>query len=205
MGNSFDERAATWDENPRRIKMVEQVSELLFKKIDFKKTDRAIDYGCGTGLLGYKFVDHVKEVLFCDTSEKMLEQVQLKKAYYGYSNVQTLMADFTTSALPEGKVNLIFSMLVLHHVKEIEELTKNFAKLLEPEGYFCWIDLDQEDGSFHAYDETIPHLGFSREKIEEVLSPNFEIAYYTNELRIMKENEGTFREYPLFVVIGKNK
>jgi ubiquinone/menaquinone biosynthesis C-methylase UbiE len=205
MVNSFDERAATWDDNPRRIKLVEQVSELLLKKIDFKKTDLLIDYGCGTGLLGYKFANSVKEVLFCDTSEKMLEQVQLKKAYYGSTNVRTLQSDFTLQPLPDEKVNLIFSMLVLHHVKEIEALANNFASLLEPDGLFCWIDLDQEDGSFHVYDESIPHLGFSREKIEEVLAPNFEIVFYTNELRIMKENEGNFREYPLFVVIGKKQ
>lgn len=53
MGNSFDNRAATWDENPSRIELVENVSKLINSKINLQKTDEILDYGCGTGLLGY--------------------------------------------------------------------------------------------------------------------------------------------------------
>lgn len=163
-----------------------------------------MDYGCGTGLLGFKMVDKVDRMTFCDTSKPMLEQVEKKREYYGYKNVKTLCSDFTRNELPREKYDLILSMLVLHHVDEVQKIIASFSKLLNPGGLFCWIDLDEEDGSFHLHDESIPHHGFSKTNLENLIHTNhLEMVFYTNELRILKEIEGEFKEYPFFVMIAK--
>jgi tRNA (cmo5U34)-methyltransferase len=202
MEKTFDEHAATWDENPRRILMVNKVIEVLFKEIGFEKTDKILDYGCGTGLLGYGLIGKVGAVTFCDTSEGMLEQVKKKKEFYGYQNVSIVKADLLKDNIPET-FDLIFSMLVLHHVEDIKRLLLNFSAHLKKYGVFCWIDLDEEDGSFHG-DDSIPHFGFEKEPTIQLLKEaGFETTFYTNELIIQKEVDNELRDFPLFVLIAK--
>ena len=203
MGNSFDNRAATWDENPRRIKLVENVSNVILSKIDFQKTDEILDYGCGTGLLGYSLIDKVGSVIFCDSSTGMLEQVEKKRNYYDYKNVKLLNADFSQLEKIEQSYNFIFSMLVMHHVADLKLLLSKFNEALKDGGSFCWIDLDKEDGSFHN-DDTIPHLGFEKEATIKLLKEaGFETTFYTNELAIKKEINEELRSFPLFVLIAR--
>lgn len=203
MGNSFDNRAATWDENPRRIKLVENVSSIILSKIDFQKTDEILDYGCGTGLLGYSLIDKVGSVTFCDSSTGMLEQVEKKRNYYDYKNVKLLNADFSQLEKIEQSYNFIFSMLVMHHVADLKLLLSKFNEALKDGGSFCWIDLDKEDGSFHN-DDTIPHLGFEKEATIKLLKEaGFETTFHTNELAIKKEIKEELRSFPLFVLIAR--
>jgi len=202
MENSFDVRASTWDENPRRIKMVENVSAIIVREIPIGKNDRIIDYGFGTGLLGYKLIDHVEAVTFCDTSEGMLEQVRQKQAFSGYRNVTILNADLLHQTIAR-RFDLIFSMLVLHHVEKLGDLIVRFANQLNSGGVFCWIDLDKEDGSFHG-DNTIPHLGFAKDDAEGILKKaGFEPFFYTNELFIEKEVEGVIKQFPIFILAAR--
>jgi tRNA (cmo5U34)-methyltransferase len=202
MEKTFDEHAATWDENPRRILMVNRVIEVLFKEIGFKKTDKILDYGCGTGLLGYGLLEKVGAITFCDTSEGMLEQVKKKKEFYGYQNVSIVKADLLKDNIPET-FDLIFSMLVLHHVEDIKGILLNFSAHLKKNGVFCWIDLDKEDGSFHG-DDSIPHFGFGKEKSQEIIKNiGFESFFYSSELYVEKEVDGLMRKYPLFILAAR--
>jgi len=203
MGNSFDNRAATWDENPGRIELVENVSKLINSKINLQKTDEILDYGCGTGLLGYSLIDNVGSVTFCDSSTGMLEQVEKKRNYYGYQNVKILNTDFSQPEKIEQSYNFIFSMLVMHHVADLKLLLSKFSEALKDGGSFCWIDLDKEDGSFHN-DDSIPHLGFEKEATIKLLKESgFETTFYTNELVVKKEINAEMRSFPLFVLIAR--
>lgn len=204
MGNSFDNKAAGWDDNPRRIKLVEKVWKVLDRQIDFSGINTAMDYGCGTGLLGYKFIDKVSSLTFCDTSEGMLAQVEKKSAYYGTKNARLLKADLSTGQLPSDRFDFIVSMLVLHHVKHPGELSGRFHQLLNKDGLFCWIDLVEEDGSFHTESEDIHHHGFSRKQLNSFMEDNgFIIDFYSDELYIEKEKDEQTVRYPLFVLIGR--
>ena len=183
MENSFDTRAVNWDENPRRIELIDHATKLIFKEINIDKNQSVLDYGCGTGLLGYNLVEKAGNVTFCDSSSGMLEQVEKKRAFYGY--------------------NMIFSMLVLHHVKNIPALLEKFYNHLEEEGLFCWIDLDKEDGSFHNGDP-IPHQGFEKEYLyQSVKESGFEPFYYSTELSMTREVNGITRKYPIFILLSK--
>ena len=204
MGNSFDDKAATWDENPGRIALVEKVWEVIKKQIPLGTIQKVLDYGCGTGLLGYKTINNVDLVTFCDTSKGMLEQVERKKEYYNYNNVEILQSDFTSDKIPQKKYDLILSMLVLHHVENIPLLLEKFKEILTKGGLFCWIDLDQEDGSFHTDSTDIPHLGFSKSEIESYFdAAGFQSTFYSTELFLQRERENGLRNYPLFIVIAE--
>ncbi|MGF7138199.1 class I SAM-dependent DNA methyltransferase [Roseimarinus sediminis] len=204
MGNSFDSKAAGWDDNPKRIKLVDKVWEVLDRQIDFSGIKSAMDYGCGTGLLGFKFIDKVSSLTFCDTSEGMLAQVEKKSAYYGTKNARLLKADLSTAPLPADRFDLIASMLVLHHVEHPGELLARFHQMLNDDGLFCWIDLEEEDGSFHTDSEEIHHHGFSREQVSGYMKDNgFVVNFYSDELYVEKEKDGQTVHYPLYIAIGR--
>jgi predicted TPR repeat methyltransferase len=204
MENSFDIHAATWDENPGRIILVKKVADLLFKEIDLNHIHKILDYGCGTGLLGYQLLEKVGHVTFCDTSEGMLEQVKNKKEFFGHKNVSIVKADLLKNNIPET-YDSIFSMLVLHHVEDIKGLLVKFSEHLRKDGVFCWIDLDKEDGSFHG-DNSIPHFGFEKQSTIQLLKESgFETIFYSNELTIQKEIENELLDFSLFVLIAKKK
>lgn len=202
-GNSFDEKAVSWDDNPNRIKLVEQVWEHIKSSVDFSTINKVLDYGSGTGLLGYKAIKLAKEVSFCDNSAGMLEQVRKKSDFYGYQNVKIIHSDFMVDELPDQRYDLILSMLVLHHVENIDLLLSKFHKLLNPGGMFYWIDLDKEDGTFHSNNTGIAHFGFSKEQVKkDLLNNGFSIVSYSNTITIPKETVKGERNFPIFVAVG---
>ncbi|MDA3927841.1 MAG: class I SAM-dependent methyltransferase [Prolixibacteraceae bacterium] len=206
MGNSFDDKAASWDDKASRIDLVNNVWKIIAKESSFKPSYKVLDYGCGTGLLGYKMITDVKDVTFCDTSEGMLAQVLKKRDFFGYENVKTLLADLTKDETPVEEFNIIVSMLVLHHVKDLDKLLSTFHQLLGEEGLFCWVDIDEEDGSFHDDNTGIHHFGFSKQEVEKYLNEHgFDLKFYTNELFYEKEREDKKIKYPLFIAIGEKK
>ena len=204
MGNSFDEKAASWDDNPQRIELVEKVWSLLKNQLKLSAEKKMLDYGCGTGLLGYKAIEQVHSVTFCDTSGGMLDQVKKKRDYYNHQNVAILHSDFTTDKLPAQTYDLIVSMLVLHHVNEIKLLLNKFNKLLNLKGIFCWIDLDKEDGTFHSDNTGVKHFGFSKSEIEDFFEDaGFKTTYYSTEIFMKRERDNTLRNYPLFITVAE--
>ncbi|NLE65316.1 MAG: 2-amino-4-hydroxy-6-hydroxymethyldihydropteridine diphosphokinase, partial [Elusimicrobia bacterium] len=48
---NFDERAASWDEDPRWVRTAREIADALFREIPLSGQETAVDLGCGTGLL----------------------------------------------------------------------------------------------------------------------------------------------------------
>ena len=77
-------------------------------------------------------------------------------------NLKTLNFDLEHSDYSEGKFDLIFTQMVLHHVSDIDNIIRKFHDLLNPRGYLAIADLYPEDGSFHGQDFT-GYKGFDTE------------------------------------------
>ncbi|MBN2261333.1 MAG: class I SAM-dependent methyltransferase [Prolixibacteraceae bacterium] len=205
-GNSFDIKAATWDVNPDRLELTDKVWALIEKYVDLNEVQSVLDYGCGTGLLGYRFVDSAAEVTFCDTSEGMLAEVAKKRDIFGYQNVKLLKSDFVNEDVIAGRFNMVASMLVLHHIEKLDVLLKQIRKSLKPGGIFCWIDLDEEDGTFHSNNDGIAHFGFSQQKVERLISHSgFEMKHFDSSLKYRKETAKGERFFPIFVAVAQCK
>ena len=203
-GNSFDIKAATWDVNPDRLELTDKVWALLEKYVDLKEAQHVLDYGCGTGLLGYRFVNTASEVTFCDTSEGMLAEVGKKRDFFGYQNVKLLNSDFVIDPVDSAQFNTVVSMLVLHHIEKLDVLLKQIHKSLKPGGVFCWIDLDEEDGTFHSNNDGIAHFGFSQQKVEHLLKDSgFKINYFDSGLKYRKETAKGERFFPIFLAVAQ--
>ncbi|MDO9037280.1 MAG: methyltransferase domain-containing protein, partial [Lutibacter sp.] len=108
-------------------------------------------------------------------------------------------------AVNENDYDVIYTLMTLHHILDIDKVSKIFNAMLKTGGYLCIADLVQEDGSFHT---NVPgfdgHNGFDREKLSAVLSNHgFKVAFNEIPFEIEKEFDKKVRKYPLFLMICK--
>jgi len=75
---NFDERAATWDENPLRVTLAHDLTDAIIREIKPTREMDALDYGCGTGLVTIRLQPFVKSITGVDSSQGMLEGIKEK-------------------------------------------------------------------------------------------------------------------------------
>jgi ubiquinone/menaquinone biosynthesis C-methylase UbiE len=199
----FDDKAATWDDDPGHVERAKVIARRLKKALGNKKIETAMEYGSGTGQLSFEMRDAIPKITLMDESAKMTEVTIQKCKKSGVSNLYPLKYDLLIDPLPEERFDLIFSLLTLHHIEELEMIFEKFKELLNPGGFLAIIDLEKEDGSFHDY-EFHGHLGFDRKELEQIISAaglkplHYEVCYtIENEME-----DGELREYPLFLLLA---
>lgn len=196
----FDKKAEQWDAYTARIKRAEHIYKSIAAEIAIHIDDTVLDFGCGTGLLGFNFMNEVKSVTFADASVGMLEQVKKKAENLPTGKVKLLNA--ATEAIRET-YTIIVSLLALHHVEPLDETLCNLSNHVAENGYICLSDLDIEDGSFH-YPQIVPHNGIDREDvIRNVTKSGMHII--CNKTVFIEERivGGKKKTYPIFLIIGK--
>lgn len=199
----FDSKAATWDENPERIRRANEIANAINSELDLSQIRTALEYGCGTGLLSFALKDGIDEVTLMDESALMIQEVDQKCEQAGIIHFHPVKYNLLEDELPHFKVDLIYSLMTLHHIDDVESILESFQSLLNPSGYLVLIDLVTEDGSFHNH-KFDGHLGFDRDELEhQMKEAGFTPIQYRVCYTIKKEREGEIKEYPLFMLIGR--
>ena len=145
----FDEKAKTWDEEPRRVAMGAAIARALEARIGANQRPRLMDYGCGTGLCSLPLAGRCSSVLGLDSSAEMLARLEAKARAAGLGRVTTRRHDLTAEPLAGLEFDVILCAMTLHHVREVGSLLSRFHSMLSPGGLLTVADLDKEDGSFH--------------------------------------------------------
>jgi len=99
--NEFDEKARTWDADPAKVERAQRVAEAIRGQIGSLADREVLEYGCGTGLLGFALQPHVAHLTLADTSQGMLQVLEEKIAACGARNVTSLALDLSVGPLPE--------------------------------------------------------------------------------------------------------
>jgi len=193
---NFNAMAAGYDTDTR-IRRAKIIADKIREHIEPATKKFAIEYGCGTGLVGLYLLDCFDTLLFVDSSPEMLEQIKQKNPA-----ALTLCADLMENTPPNMKVDYIFSSLVLHHIKDTEYALHCFYDMLNDGGKLLIVDIDEEDGSFHAkYPDFDGHNGFSHSYLSEwALKVGFKTATietFYHDVKIFKGNESP---YSLFIL-----
>ena len=163
---TFDERARDWD-TPERIARAAEVAQVVRTAIPLAPTERLVDVGAGTGLLGLALVDDVGEVVLLDPSAGMIEVATAKLAGGSLPTVSAARHDLLVDPPPAERFDVAVSLLVLHHLADTRGALRGIRALLVPGGRIALADLDTEDGTFHSADaEGIHHHGFDRAGLE---------------------------------------
>jgi tRNA (cmo5U34)-methyltransferase len=202
--NEFDIKAAEWDKNPmhwkRSVAIVDKIKEL----IPLNQNMIALEYGAGTGIASFLLKDFVKEITLMDNSSEMVKVIEGKIKTSNAKNLKVLRFDLENNNYKEGKFDLIFNQMVLHHIINTENIIKQFSLLLNSGGYLAIADLYEENGSFHG-EGFNGHRGFNIENLSEILRKNgFEnVSHETCFAIDHKISETETKLYDIFLLTGR--
>lgn len=202
--NYFDGVADTWDENPMIVRLTGLVVGEIASRIPLHDKMKAMEFGCGTGLISMRLAGRVGSISAVDISEKMLGVVEQKVKAGAVSNISTFRSQ-EREPLPDDAFSLVFSNMAMHHIEDVDAMLQRFYEILSPGGYIAISDLDSEDGSFHGDMEGIHHHGFSREGfLESLEKAGFVGCDIRKVLSFEKEGEGGHSaEYSVFLATGQ--
>lgn len=202
----FDEEAAKWD-TERRIKRAKILSDLISEKINNTKRLTALEIGCGTGLISCNLIDKF-EIIYCmDASKEMQQVLRNKIKKFNISNIEVLEENIIYSSSFYEKFDVVYSSMVFHHIDDIEDELIKIYKLLKPNGMVIIIDLDEEDGRFHAEEKDFHgHNGFNRDELKTLMEKcKFKDVLFENAYEGKKEMKDEVLDYSLFLGCGIKK
>ncbi|HEX7127476.1 MAG TPA: class I SAM-dependent methyltransferase [Thermodesulfobacteriota bacterium] len=200
---TFDERARDWDADPARVERARAVAERIGAMVPLDRTMTALEYGCGTGLLGFALQPHLGHITLADSSEGMLAVLREKIAASGAANVRATKLDLTTDPRPSERYDLVVSLMTLHHVPDTRRILEDFHALLKPGGYLAVADLDREDGSFHGRDFG-GHNGFDRDVLAaDAARAGFPAVRFVTAFEITKTVKDRPRVFPVFLMVAQ--
>jgi SAM-dependent methyltransferase len=203
MNEDFDDKAATWDDDPARVARAAEVAGRILEGIPLTGDMHLLDFGSGTGLLGFNLLPHVASVAFADPSEGMLAGVaaKLREQEDGLGSVYRL--DPSALTLPEH-YDAAVSLMTLHHVPDPAAAVRLLAEHLRPGGWLALCDLDVEDGSFHEDPDEDVHHGFDRAELVALAeSAGLDRVDISTAFTIRVERDDAVREYPLFLLTAR--
>ena len=202
----FNKDAPTWDENPGRVKMANNIANAILGAVSLNSNMNVLDFGCGTGLITLSLQPFVRSIKAVDSSTGMLEILNQKIEDQNISNVSTRHLDIEQGDILEGAYNLIVSSMTLHHIRETKPLIDQFSKVTAPGGYICLADLDPDYGLFHGEgnNEGVFHFGFDRDTIRHTLKEaGFDNTEFRTAAEIVRFVPGGMRPFTIFLVTAQ--
>nr|WP_243735040.1 class I SAM-dependent methyltransferase [Paenibacillus turpanensis] len=131
-------------DTPERIQIARVSSDAIRNYLVDAKSKKAIDFGCGTGLVGMNLINDFHSILFLDTSQNMINQIQQKITDLNIQNANTICFDFEKESLSDLQADYIFMAQVLLHIDEVElVLTRLFDVLCEG-GHLLIVDFNKK-------------------------------------------------------------
>jgi len=200
--SEFDIKARDWDKNLMHSQRSEAIAKALTETIPLRRNMKALEFGSGTALLSLILKDKFDDITLMDNSSGMIHMAREKIKREGVKNMTPLLFDLEKEDF-DGKFDIIYTQMVLHHVRDTESIFKKFNLLLNPGGYLAIADLYPEDGSFHG-DGFEGHLGFDAETLAGSLGNiGFKSVRHSQCYSMEKEDEGgTLTSYPIFLLVA---
>ena len=200
----FDNKAADWDSNPMHWERSEAIAKEIKRIIPLKKEMTALEYGAGTGILSFLLKESLGEITMMDNSSEMVRVMAEKIKTKETKNLKALYFDLEHSEFNEGKFDLIFTQMVLHHVTDIDTIINKFTKLLNPGAYLAIADLYPEDGSFHG-EGFKGHNGFDIKQLSnQIIKRGFEISSMEKCFVLNKKISDTItKQFDVFLLVAK--
>lgn len=166
MGNTdkFEMIANTYD-TPERVQTAKVASDAIREYLDDAKSKNAIDFGCGTGLLGMNLLNDFYSMLFLDTSPNMVHQIKQKISDFNIQNADTLCFDFEKEGLSDLRADYIFMAQVLLHIDDYEFVLSRLFDILNEGGHLLIVDFDKNENVV----SDIVHNGFHQDELTNMM------------------------------------
>jgi len=193
----FHKKADTWDEGNIRVQGAKIIADAIKNRIHLNKEMQIMDFGAGTGLLGFEIAKSVKKVYAIDTSRSMLEKLEAK-------NTKELNIQIYCQDIIKEPINKIFdgivSSMTLHHIKDLESFFKTIYKNLKKDAFIAIADLQTEDGTFHSDNTGVYHFGFDEKQLSKII-----LSYGFKDIKfeIINTITKTQKEFKVFLISAK--
>lgn len=164
---SFDDRAATWDDDPGKVARARDAADHVRAEVALTSDTRVLEYGAGTGLLAQHLAADVGPITLAEPSTGMREVLAAKVADGRLPGARVWSLDLAVDPAPAERFDVLVTLMTLHHIPDLTRVLRGFRQLLEDDGALCILDLDHDaDRSFHDPDFT-GHPGFVRAELAD--------------------------------------
>lgn len=165
MGNTdkFEMIANTYD-TAERIHIAMVSADAIREYLVDAKSKNAIDFGCGTGLVGMNLLHDFNSMLFLDTSHNMIHQ--LKQKISTIQNAGTLCFDFEKDSLSDLHADYIFMAQVLLHIKDVELVLYRLYDVLNESGHLLIVDFNKNE----MIKSDMVHNGFDQVGLTHIMA-----------------------------------
>ena len=202
--NRFDNVAKDWESKPSRVQIAKSSVDNIIEIVDLKADFKILDYGCGTGLVGFGLSNETNTVIGMDYSIGMVEKFNAKAKELNFTNISAIQHNINEEDLPQNEFDVIAISMTLHHIKDTNMFIQKAKKSLKAGGYLCINDLVKEDGTFHDEhkNDGVEHFGYDENELCQLIVDNgFELIEY----KIVYTDYRNNKEYPIFQIIAKAK
>ena len=190
----FDKRAEGWDSGDIRVNGAKTIANAINARITLKNEMDIMDFGVGTGLLGFEIAAQVKKVYGVNTSTQMLAKLQEKNS--SELSIEPINQDIIKGPLSQTFDGLVSSM-TLHHVEDLKAFFDVIYKNINKNGFIAIADLEIEDGTFHSDNAGVFHFGFEKKELCKIVeSCGFKDVKFENINTINKPH----RDFRVFLL-----
>lgn len=167
MGNTdkFEMIANIYD-TPERVQIAKVSSDAIRDYLVDAKSKNAIDFGCGTGLVGMNLLNDFHSMLFLDTSPNMINQIKQKISDKNIQNADTLCFDFEKEGLSDLRADYIFMAQVLLHIDNYEFVLSRLFDVLNEGGHLLIVDFNKNENIV----TDIVHNGFHQDELTDMMT-----------------------------------
>ena len=167
MGNTekFEIVADAYD-TPERIQVARISSDAIREYLVDTKDKNAIDFGCGTGLVGLNLLNDFRSIRFLDTSQNMLNQIKQKVIDLNIKNVDTECFDFEKEEPSYLHADYIFMVQVLLHIGDTELVLSRLYDVLNEGGHLLIVDFNKNERIV----SDLVHNGFDQIELANIMT-----------------------------------
>ena len=206
MGEDFDERAATWDDDLERMARVRRVAAVVRSVVPLDGHPVTVELGSGTGMLARCLHDVLGPTTLLDASPAMVEVASKALASEGLGDWSAAVADLS-EGIPGGPYELALAQMFLHHVDDVPALLGSLRRFVVPGGVVAIADLDHDaDGLYHSTSADFHgHHGFRRDELRGWLEEAgyHDISFHDAGVANKKVAGGQRLDFPLFLAIAR--
>jgi SAM-dependent methyltransferase len=102
---------------------------------------RVLDLGCGGGHVSYRVAPHVREVVACDLTPDMLDQVNRMASERGLGNIVAQQGAAEQLPFADGAFDIVLSRFSAHHWRDMEAGLREARRVLKKAGRAVFVDV----------------------------------------------------------------
>jgi len=197
MADLFKDKAQVWDSGSIRVNGAKVIADAIRETFTLNTNMEILDFGVGTGLLGFDVASSVKQVYGVDISSEMISKLEEKNTTN--LNIIAYTQDIIETPLEKTFDGLISSM-TLHHIQNLENFFSTIYKNINDGGFIAIADLETEDGTFHSDNTGVFHFGFNKENLIKIVQ---EAGFKNVEFKKINTIKKPQRDFGVFLLSAK--